>query len=106
MVNMWSCMRDEKYWTEPNKFDPKRFIDENGSFKCTNPAMMPFSAGKRACIGESIARLQLFLIFTSLLQKFSFEFACEHERNNEKVLRGIPGIGLCPPNVRLRLKMR
>lgn len=104
---MWSCMRDEKYWIEPDKFEPLRFIDEKtGLFKCKNDAMMPFSVGKRACIGESIARLQLFLILTSLIQKFKFEFADERDVGNERVLNGISGIGLCPPDVRLKLTIR
>lgn len=106
MVNMWSCMHDPAYWDEPDKFEPKRFLDENGNFRCKNPAMMPFSVGKRSCIGESIARLQLFLIFTSLLQKFSFSFAVEKELNDKKLLKGIPGVGLNPPNVSLKLKLR
>lgn len=104
---MWSCMRDEKYWQEPDNFDPKRFIDEKtGLFKCKNEAMMPFSVGKRACIGEPIARLQLFLIFTSLVQKFCFEFANKKDVGNEKLLKGISGIGLSPPNIKLKLKIR
>jgi cytochrome P450 len=101
-------MRDPAYWIEPDKFDPKRFLDEQtGQFKREkNPAMMPFGAGKRACIGESIARSQLFLIFTSLMQKFELSFANLNDMNNEKLLAGIPGMGLNPPNVALKLKLR
>lgn len=106
MVNMWSCMRDEDYWEEPDKFNPDRFLDENGCFRCDNPAMMPFSIGKRACTGENLARLQLFLIFTSLLQKYKFEFANDDVRKDEHLLDGIPGISLCPPNVPLKLQLR
>ena len=106
LANMWSCMRDPAYWNEPDKFDPSRFIDADGNLKCKNPAMMPFSVGKRACIGESIARLQIFLIFTSLLQKFSFSFANEKDYKNKKLLLGHPGIGLNPPKVSLKLKLR
>jgi cytochrome P450 len=108
LANMWSCMRDPAYWIEPDKFDPKRFLDEQtGQFKREkNPAMMPFGAGKRACIGESIARSQLFLIFTSLMQKFELSFANLNDMNNEKLLAGIPGMGLNPPNVALKLKLR
>jgi cytochrome P450 len=106
MVNMWSAMRDEVYWEDPEKFDPKRFIDEKGQFVCKNPAMMPFSVGKRSCIGESIARLQLFLIFTSLLQKFNFYIQSEKEFREKKLILGKPGLGLNPPNVSLKLKLR
>lgn len=106
MANIWSCMRDPDYWSEPNEFRPERFLDKNGNFVNKNPAMIPFSIGKRACIGESIARLQMFLIFTSLLQKFHFSFANSAELNNEKLMKGIPGVGLSPPHISLKLKLR
>ena len=106
MVNMWSCMRDPLYWNEPNKFDPTRFIDSEGKFTCRNPAMMPFSVGKRACTGENLARIQLFLIFTSLIQKFIFTFANKEDYQNEQILKGISGFGLSPPNVHLKINMR
>lgn len=106
LVNMWSCMRDENYWNEPNKFDPDRFLDSNGNFVCKNPAMLPFSIGTRACIGESLARTELFLIFTSLLQKFTFYIEDDERQKNPNLLDGIPGISLIPPNVSIKMKLR
>ena len=106
MVNMWSCMRDPIYWNEPNRFNPKRFIDKDGKFCCKNPAMMPFSIGKRACTGEALARLQLFLIFTSILQKFMFSFGNEKDFKKKDILLGITGIGLKSPDMPLKLTLR
>jgi cytochrome P450 len=109
MANIWSCMRDSEHWHEPDVFEPRRFLEASGAAlksPAKFPAMMPFGLGKRACVGESIGRLQLFLVFTSILQKFHVSFANERDRDDKKLLAGIPGVGLNAPNVALKFKLR
>ncbi|KAM5152294.1 cytochrome P450 2K1-like [Mantella aurantiaca] len=66
-----SVLYDKTQWKTPYKFNPNHFLDAKGKF-VKQDAFMPFSAGRRACVGESLARMELFLFFTGLLQAFTF----------------------------------
>ncbi|GAB6023740.1 Cytochrome P450 2 sub R member 1 [Chamberlinius hualienensis] len=69
--NIWAVHNDEKLWGDPKNFRPERFIGPNGD--CVKPEyLLPFSMGKRACAGEPLARMELYLYFVSLMQNFTF----------------------------------
>ncbi|CAG0896473.1 unnamed protein product [Darwinula stevensoni] len=72
MANIWSCHSDPKYWPDPEKFDPGRFLNSDGSLKTKVPSFLPFALGKRQCLGESLARMELFLFVTIFMQKLTF----------------------------------
>uniref|UniRef100_UPI0037E89760 cytochrome P450 2J4-like n=1 Tax=Semicossyphus pulcher TaxID=241346 RepID=UPI0037E89760 len=78
MPTLNSVLHDESMWETPHSFNPQHFLDQDGQFR-RREAFLPFSAGKRVCIGEQLARMELFLFFTSLLQRFSLS-ACDGEQ--------------------------
>ncbi|XP_063043907.1 vitamin D 25-hydroxylase [Engraulis encrasicolus] len=73
ITNLYSVHFDEKYWGNPDVFSPERFLDSNGNF-VRREAFLPFSLGRRHCLGEQLARMEMFLFFSTLLQRFHLQF--------------------------------
>ncbi|KAM9445919.1 cytochrome P450 2B4-like [Clarias gariepinus] len=71
--NLMAIMQDKEHWTYPDTFNPENFLDEKGQF-CKNESFLPFSLGPRACLGETLARTELFIFFTTLLQRLRFSW--------------------------------
>ena len=75
-----TVLKDERYFKDPEIFNPERFLDENGKF-FSPPELMPFGIGKRACMGEALARMELFLFTANIF--------------NQMKLRSIDGGQIC-----------
>ncbi|XP_028577806.2 cytochrome P450 2K1-like isoform X1 [Podarcis muralis] len=88
-----SVLHDESQWEKPYQFYPEHFLDSEGKF-IKKDAFMPFSAGRRACLGENLAKMELFLFFTSLLQRFTFQLP---PGTSEDDLDLTPAVGFTTP---------
>ena len=79
VTNLWAIHRDTDEWDAPDVFNPKRFLDAEGNFSASGPkgfrSYLPFGAGRRGCLGESLARSELFLVCSRLLHQFNFKRA-------------------------------
>ena len=74
LVNLWSLHHDPDVWDDPNDFRPQRLVDNDGNFVSPKADLfLPFSDGRRGCLGESLAQIELFLVLARLLHSFKFE---------------------------------
>ena len=70
IVAQWGLHRSERYWDEPLRFDPDRFLPER--IKQQHKfAYMPFGAGARKCIGFYFAEIEGKSILSRVAQRYS-----------------------------------
>ncbi|XP_026168037.1 cytochrome P450 2F2-like [Mastacembelus armatus] len=69
--NLSSVLFEEGQWKSPREFNPENFLNEKEEF-VKPEAFLPFCAGPRMCLGEVLARMELFLFVVTLLRKFKF----------------------------------
>ncbi|XP_077148597.1 cytochrome P450 2C23-like [Ranitomeya variabilis] len=103
MPMLTTVLNDPSLFETPEKFNMKHFLDEKGKFKKNN-GFMPFSAGKRACIAESLVRLQLFIFITVILQKFTLKSIVDP--NNLDISPTESGIENLPPTHKIKFIAR
>lgn len=66
LIPPWTLHRNERFWEDPETFDPSRFEANN-----IEPfAYQPFSGGPRNCIGSKLARVETLSLFAPLLRRY------------------------------------
>ncbi|XP_074540212.1 steroid 21-hydroxylase [Halichoeres trimaculatus] len=67
--NLFGAHHDPAVWADPYHFKPERFLEGGG---CSTRSLIPFGGGARLCLGESVAKMELFLFTAYLLRDFHF----------------------------------
>jgi len=70
LVVPWATHRDPRFWRDPERFDPTRFVEEHDRPPF---AYMPFGGGGRACIGRHLAMLESTILLRALLRSYRLE---------------------------------
>lgn len=96
----WTLHRNERFFANPNEFDPDRFSPQRIG-DIPDHAYIPFGGGPHVCIGRSFAEIEMVLIVATVIQNFRLALA-DPERKVEAQLRvslrprhGLP-MQVCP----------
>ncbi|KAA0194232.1 Cytochrome P450 CYP3216A2, partial [Hyalella azteca] len=75
ITNLHGALHDPNVcsvWENPSEFRPERFLTPEGKF-FKDENLVPFSIGRRSCVGESLARAEIFLFLTTILHTFELK---------------------------------
>ena len=97
VFNLDSVLQDPNIFENPSEFNPGRFLDADGSVMRPKE-WIPFGIGRRVCLGEAVAKMELFLYLTTMIKRFEFL----SEADSEPDLDGILGITYSPKQFKIR----
>ena len=84
---------DPRWWPQPEDFDPRRFLPGAGKGRHRS-AYLPFGGGRRICIGQSFALMEMVLIAATMSQRFAFGLQPGHPVEPEATLTLRPKHGI------------
>ena len=74
IANLYDVHHDKKIWRDPDVFRPERFLTSDGKgIDKRHPPIAPFGIGRRQCLGETLARNNVYLFLTGLFQEFDIK---------------------------------
>lgn len=84
VFNIYNIHNSTDHFPEPQRFRPERHMDADGRYS-PNEHLVTFGIGKRACLGESLARMELFLFLANLVQRFAFKLDPSETRSLSEI---------------------
>lgn len=107
-INNFDLNTSDKYWDNPTEFNPERFLEMVPAQKIRKdaspsdpdvcrvkkniPHFLPFSVGKRTCIGQSLVRSFTFLLLANILENFDVS------SDNPELIKFYPACVALPPD--------
>jgi len=76
LIPVHAIHHDERYWENPETFDPKRFMP--GAPRPHRSVFLPFGGGRRVCIGQSFALMEMVAIAAMMSQRFVYDLVPGH----------------------------
>uniref|UniRef100_A0A8C3RXZ0 Cytochrome P450 1A n=1 Tax=Chelydra serpentina TaxID=8475 RepID=A0A8C3RXZ0_CHESE len=102
-VNMYQVNHDETLWENADLFRPERFLNENGELdKSLAEKVLIFGMGIRKCLGEDIARNEIFIILTTILQQLKLEKCLQDQLD----LTPVYGLSMKPKPYQIQVALR
>lgn len=102
-VNMYQVNHDPTMWKDADHFIPERFLDEAGHIdKSLIEKVLIFGMGVRKCVGEDVARNEMFIILTCVLQRLHLVKESEHAVD----LTPVFGLTMKPKPYNLKTEIR
>jgi len=74
LIPIYAVHRHQRYWTDPDRFDPGRFSAAN-PVRPTRYQFLPFGAGPRICIGAAFAMIEATIMLATFVRAAHFETA-------------------------------
>jgi cytochrome P450 len=62
--------RDPRWWADPNRYNPTKFVDRQQVQARPRLAFMPFSSGQHFCMGTNMAYLTAQFFLAVLFQRY------------------------------------
>ncbi|KAL0822559.1 hypothetical protein ABMA28_004601 [Loxostege sticticalis] len=81
-------LHNGSHWKDPEAFQPERFLTREGNL-IQDEWLMPFGSGKRRCIGEGLARSELFMFLAHIMQKFNLKLPPGHPMPSIEPIDGL-----------------
>jgi cytochrome P450 len=93
MIPIHHIHHDERWWPDPETFDPTRFLGDAGKDR-PRSAYLPFGGGRRICIGQTFALMEMVLMAAIMSQRFTFDLVAGHRVELEATLTLRPKHGV------------